>query len=168
MRLTRLTTAHAAEYRALMLRAYGDDPTAFTSTVAERQSLELSWWQARIEGDVVLGTFDSEHLVGVAGLRPGRREKTAHKATLFGMFVLPTYRGRGLGRALVDAELDHARSSPSLRLVQLTVTDSNVAAVGLYEACGFVRFGSEPYAVRTAEGFVTKVHMWCDVRGGAG
>lgn len=163
MTLTRLTPDAAAEYRALMLRAYTDAPTAFTSTTAEREALPLSWWESRLQDTVVIGAFDADRLVGVAGLRPERRERTSHKATLFGMFVVPSCRGRGLGRDLVDAVLDHAHSSPSLRVVQLTVTDSNGPAVRLYEACGFVRFGSEPYAVQTADGFVTKAHMWCDV-----
>lgn len=163
MHLARLTSTHAAEYRALMLKAYADDPTTFTSTVAEREPLPLSWWEARIQDDTVLGAFDSNQLVGVAGLRAGRRERTNHKATLFGMFVLSSHRGSGLGRSLVDAVLDHARSSPSLRVVQLTVTASNAAAVRLYERCGFERFGSEPYAVRVADEFITKIHMWYDV-----
>lgn len=167
MLLARLTPAHAAEYRALMLRAYADAPAAFTSTVAEREPLAKSWWEDRVENDVVLGAFDSGDLVGVAGLRPERRERTSHKALLFGMFVAPSHRGRGIGRALVDATLDYARSSPRLRVVQLTVSDSNASAVRLYEACGFVRFGSEPYAVQTIDGFITKIHMWRNVSVGA-
>lgn len=166
MHLARLTPIYAAEYRALMLRAYADDPTTFTSTVAEREPLPLSWWETRTRNDIVLGAFDSDRLVGVAGLRQGRRERTDHKSTLFGMFVLPSHRGSGIGRSLVDEVLDHARSTPSLRVVQLTVTASNDAAVRLYERCGFVTFGSEPYAVRVGDGFITKVHMWCDVSAG--
>ena len=150
-----------------MFRAYADDPTAFTSTVAEREPLPLSWWEARIEDNIVLGAFAAERLVGVAGLRPERRERADHKATLFGMYVVSSHRGCGLGRALVDAALDFARSSPSLRIIQLTVTDSNVSAISLYETCGFVHFGSEPYAVRVGDGFITKIHMWCDVSSGA-
>lgn len=167
MRLARLTPARAAEYRSLMLQAYADSPAAFTSTVAERELLALSWWESRVVNDVVLGAFDSERLIGVAGLRPERRERTSHKATLFGMFVAPSHRERGIGRALVDAVLDYAWSSPSLYVVQLTVSNSNTSAVRLYESCGFVRFGSEPYAVRVADGFIAKVHMWCNVSASA-
>ena len=44
--------------------------------------------------------------------------------------------------------------------MQLTVTEGNEPAVGLYESCGFVRFGVEPLAVAVGSGYVSKVHMW--------
>ena len=146
-----------------MLGAYASEPEAFTSTVEEREPLALDWWEARVEDDIVLGAYVSDRLVGVAGLRPGNRERTSHKATLFGMFVAPPSRNCGIGRALVESVLDNAQHSPPLRVVQLTVTESNRSAVGFYEACGFSHFGSEPYAVRVDGRFVTKLHMWYDL-----
>ena len=80
------------------------------------------------------------------------------------MYVTPPARGQGAGRALVTAVLDAARSRPHTRLVQLTVTEGNAPALALYTACGFVPFGTEPLAVRSATGFSSKVHMWCDLR----
>jgi ribosomal protein S18 acetylase RimI-like enzyme len=41
-----------------------------------------------------------------------------------------------------------------------TVTESNTAAVALYESCGFLRFGAEPLAVAVGSDYVTKLHMW--------
>ncbi|MEM0961408.1 MAG: GNAT family N-acetyltransferase [Bacteroidota bacterium] len=163
MIIDRLTKTDVEEYRTLMLGAYASEPETFTSTAEERAPLALEWWKSRVERDIVLGAYVSDRLVGVAGLRRGDRERTAHKATLFGMFVAPQSRRCGIGRALVEAVLDRARRSPPLRVVQLTVTKSNRSAVGLYEACGFSCFGSEPYAVRVDGGFVTKLHMWYDL-----
>lgn len=165
MRIRRLTPAHAAEYRALMLRAYGEEPDTFTSTVSEREPLPLDWWTSRVSDDpdpteMVFGAFVRGRLVGVAGLRYERRPRTRHKATLFGTYVLPTFRGQGIARALVEAALEQARSTPGVRVVQLTVTESNAPALRLYESCGFVPFGTEPLAIRVGERFVSKVHMW--------
>jgi ribosomal protein S18 acetylase RimI-like enzyme len=74
--------------------------------------------------------------------------------------VLPAYRQKGRGRALVLAALAHARSRDGVMLVQLTVTDGNDSARLLYEDCGFVRFGLEPFAVAVGSTFVSKIHMW--------
>ena len=176
MPIHRLTPADAPAYRALMLDAYTRHPDAFTSSVAERAGLPLAWWEARMREDAADGTAAQEcvfgawrggALVGVAGLSTEQRERTRHKATLFGMVVAPACRGQGLGRRLVQAVLNHAAQRPGLRVVQLTVTQGNDAAVALYQRCGFVAWGAEPMAVALA-GVVspqgpadcfTKLHM---------
>ena len=163
--------ADAADYRSLMLHAFTHEPDAFTSTTAERSALPLTWWQSRIGAapdspEVVFGAFCEGVLVGAAGLSREQRERTRHKAILFGMYVAPGFRNLGLGRKLVRAVLGQARELQGLKLVQLTVTDTNLAAVKLYESCGFLSFGIEPFANRVGEGFVANRHMWCQLRHG--
>jgi ribosomal protein S18 acetylase RimI-like enzyme len=172
MNIQRLSKSHAAEYRALMLEAYQLHADAFTSSYPERAALPLSWWESRLEqgqqrqpSELVLGVLHENRLAGVAGLSFQSREKARHKATLFGMYVPSRYRRLGLGHQLVRAILSEAKCHPSVKLVQLTVTHGNRAAQSLYERCGFVEFGLEPYAVAVGEGFVSKVHMWCDIGG---
>jgi GNAT superfamily N-acetyltransferase len=164
----RLTPQHAATYRRLMLEAYEYHPDAFTSSVQERAALPLSWWEARLSetaapSEIVFGSFVDGKLVGVAGLAFEHREKAKHKASFFGMYVRDSCRGMGLGGQLVDAALSCARSRPGVLLVQLTVTEGNLAALALYQRKGFVPFGQEPYAVAVGTGFVAKVHMWCQL-----
>ncbi len=113
--------------------------------------------------ELVLGAFEGSVLAGVVGLTFDIREKANHKARLFGMFVAREFRGQGLGERLVRAILEQARNSPGTKLVQLTVTHGNMGAQTLYERCGFVSFGLEPYAVAVGPAFVSKVHMWCDL-----
>lgn len=165
MTVRRLVPTDAAPYRALMLESYELHPDAFTSSVAERAALPLSWWEARLDaapmaGQVVLGAFDGDRLVGAAGIEFERREKARHKAGLFGMYVAAEARQGGFGRQLVDAALALAAAREGVRLVQLTVTEGNRAAQSLYERCGFEVFGVEPFAVALGTRFVSKVHMW--------
>jgi len=164
----RLVPADAPVYRALMLQAYEHHPDAFTSSLAERAAMPLSFWESRLAAgsaprELVVGVFRDEALAGAAGMEFESREKARHKATLFGMFVLPGFRGGKLGRTLVEAALAAARARPGVRIVQLTVTEGNDAARRLYERFGFVAFGVEPYAVAVRGGYVSKVHMWCDL-----
>ena len=151
-----------------MLEAYERHPDAFTSSVPERATLPLSWWEARLSeaaapDEIVFGGFVDAELVAVAGLSFELREKTQHKATLFGMYVRLPCRQLGLGGQLVDQVLAYARTRPGVRLVQLTVTEGNHAAQALYERKGFVQFGLEPYAVAVGSEFVAKVYMWCQL-----
>jgi RimJ/RimL family protein N-acetyltransferase len=82
------------------------------------------------------------------------------------MYVPSKFRRHGYARQLVEAALAQAKSRPGTRLVQLTVTQGNTAAEKLYEQCGFVPFGVEPFAVAVGDRFVSKVHMWCDIGNG--
>ena len=152
-----------------MLEAYELHPDAFTSSAGERAALPLTWWESRLgpgpaPSDMVLGAFRSDKLAGVAGLSFETREKIRHKATLFGMYVPSEFRRAGIGHQLVGAALAHARARNGVTLVQLTVTHGNRAARPLYERCGFVEFGLEPFAVAVGAQYVSKVHMWCDLR----
>ncbi|RAI71502.1 GNAT family N-acetyltransferase [Pseudomonas fluorescens] len=165
MWIERLDASHALDYRALMLEAYELHPQAFTSSVRERATMPLGWWESRLTGklDVVLGAFEESKLAGIVGLAFEPREKVRHKATLFGMYVSANVRQRGLGFHLVQAVLAEARSHEELRLIKLTVTAGNDAAFNLYQRCGFVQFGLEPMAVRVGEEYFDKIHMWREI-----
>jgi ribosomal protein S18 acetylase RimI-like enzyme len=54
------------------------------------------------------------------------------------LYVRPQHRGGGLGRALLEAALEHARDRGADR-IELGTTEDDVAARHLYETCGFIR-----------------------------
>lgn len=168
--LRRLNPADAPTYRALMLEAYAGEPQAFTSSHAERAALPLAWWVARLSTqapprELVLGAFVDGVLAGAAGLAFETRERTRHKATLFGLYVQPARRGAGLGVALVHEVMAWAQRSPGLEIVQLSVTAGNATGLRLYTRCGFVPYGTEPQAVKLGEAYLAKLHLWCRVPG---
>ncbi|MFJ7140747.1 MAG: N-acetyltransferase family protein [Pseudomonas protegens] len=165
MQIQRLTPDDVEQYRALMLEAYDRHPQAFTSSVREREKLPLAWWAARLDGelDLLLGAFFEGRLLGIVGLAFELREKARHKATLFGLYVKGEQRSCGLGYQLVQRLLAEAADYEGLRLVQLTVTAGNDAALSLYRRCGFVQFGLEPQAVCVGEDYLDKIHMWREV-----
>lgn len=168
MPIKRLDPSHVTEYRALMLEAFELHPDAFTSSFAERAALPLTKWESRLKtepqaAELIFGAFEDGRLAGVVGLSFDSREKVRHKATLFGMYVPHRYRRHGLARQLVQATLAEARSRSGVKIVQLMVTHGNDAAQTLYEQCGFVQFGLEPFAVAVGDRFVSKVHMWCSI-----
>jgi RimJ/RimL family protein N-acetyltransferase len=165
----RLSPTHTSAYRALMLEAYTVHPDAFTSSANERVALPLTWWEERLSAaadarELVFGAWQGIELAGAVGLAFDAREKARHKALVFGMYVPQRFRRRGLARQLVEAAVAHAIARPHIRVLQLTVTEGNLAAQDLYGQCGFTVFGVEPVAVAVNGGYVSKVHMWRDLR----
>jgi putative acetyltransferase len=72
-------------------------------------------------------------VAGCLGLHPTH----ARGVATLGMFVLGAARGRGGGRALLEAALAHARAA-ELHKVELEVWPENARAIGLYARSGFV------------------------------
>lgn len=164
MHVQRLTAGHAPQYRALMLHAYAAAPGAFTSTPEDRVHLPESWWRQRLDHpqglSQVFGALVHGELVGAVAIEFSDRGKTRHKAHLAGLFVQAPHRAGGAGAQLVHAAMAAARARPGVCVVQLTVTEGNAPALALYARHGFQTFGTEPMAIATPEGYLTKIHMW--------
>ena len=93
------------------------------------------------------------------GLTREPRRKNAHKADIVAMYVAPESGRRGLGRQLLQAVIDHARSVAGLEQLVLSVTRTNNAAAELYRTTGFVTFGVEPRAIKVAGTYFDKERM---------
>ena len=117
--------------------------------------------QSRLAGENlwVLGAFAEEELVGMAGLHRSTRLKMRHKAEIWGMFVAPEQQGLGLGRTLLEAVIELARSTPGIEQLLLTVAAYNEPAKKLYESLGFEAWGLEPRAVKYAGQYYDDVQM---------
>jgi len=168
MHIARLKPSDAPQYRGLMLQAYELAADAFTSTAEERAAEPESFWVHRIADpsglSAAFGAFEGKALVGTVALEFSAKPKTKHKALVIGMYAVPTARGQGVGHALLDALVAHARAMEGLQLLTLTVTEGNAPAVKLYLSAGFQTFGVEPMAILTPSGFKNKVHMWLPLR----
>ena len=106
----------------------------------------IAWFADRLEARIVLAAAEGGALLGTAGFRALEGPKDRHKGVLFGMYVRPSARRRGIGAALVEAILVHA--AESVEQVQLTVGVANTPARRLYARLGFVEWGIERQALK--------------------
>lgn len=83
--------------------------------------------------------LDGDRVVGWCDVFPKENPRQAHRGSL-GMGILPGYRGKGIGRRLLSAVLDHAKKF-GLEKVELTVYHTNTDAIALYEKLGFEHEG---------------------------
>jgi len=142
-------------------------PWAFAESPEELEKIPVEEYSQRLrEGtaaNFVVGAFEGEALVGTTGFYQDTLAKRRHKGTIWGVFVLPEARGRGMGRALMQRAIETARAVPGIDQILLTVSVSQPAARALYVACGFKSIGIEPRGLKIGERAVDEEHMVLDL-----
>jgi ribosomal protein S18 acetylase RimI-like enzyme len=92
----------------------------------------------------------ADTVVGWCDVVPNRsRLVYAHCGTL-GVGLLPEYRGKGIGRKLMQRTIDAAFEFGMTR-IELTVRETNTNAIALYKSLGFEVEGFHRNAVRIQE-----------------
>jgi RimJ/RimL family protein N-acetyltransferase len=147
-----LAAGEASAFRALRIRAFEEHPEAFGRTPEEVDSVEVWAERLRVDAssdvDCLLGAFDGNRLVGIAGCHRERAIKQRHIAYIWGMYVLPDHRRTGLGRRIFTAAVDRARAWPGVEQIWLDVTTVNTGARALYASCGFKSVAIKPRCLK--------------------
>jgi ribosomal protein S18 acetylase RimI-like enzyme len=140
-----ISPTNALTYKLIRLRALQDTPTAFGSTFAKESQLsDDDWtkraaqWNSGVRSGAYLAMDDDEIACGIAG---GYFPDDGSGPYLVSMWVAPTHRRHGIGRMLVNAIFDWAKSSGARKLF-LHVTTTNEPAIKFYEGLGFTHTGN--------------------------
>jgi ribosomal protein S18 acetylase RimI-like enzyme len=162
-----LGPADAAAYRELRIRALREHPDAFGRTPDEVSTVDVIAEQFRqdvdSEEEVMVGAFDGERLIGVAGCHRERPVKQRHIAFLWGIYVVPDQRRSGLGRHLVVEAITRARAWTGLECLWLDVTTVNTSARALYASLGFRGVGIKPRAIKVGGAYYDEELMVLDL-----
>lgn len=81
-----------------------------------------------------------KHEPGAGDMAFGVVRVVVDEAEILTLGVIPTKRGGGYGRAMLDALADHARANGAKRLI-LEVAENNITAINLYSTAGFISIG---------------------------
>jgi L-amino acid N-acyltransferase YncA len=160
-----LTPGEAALYVALRKEMLLESPRSFGASPETDVASDLVGLRSRLENQGVnrtFGAFDratGELLGVVGGGKQGPHKKRAHAFSVWGMYVTPKARGRGLARKLMQALIDYSRTVNGVCLVCLSVGETAPVAQGLYESLGFVEWGREPLSLQIDGEFFTEIFM---------
>lgn len=144
--IRRLSETDVEDYRAIRLAALKFAPEAFGSSYETEIERPLSHFAERLQTSIVFAAYRGDEIVGMAGMRQEEGEKRRHNGFLWGVFVARDHRRLGVARAMIEAVLNAAQGV--VEQVSLVVVKDNLAALALYEALGFMRFGLEPRALK--------------------
>jgi ribosomal protein S18 acetylase RimI-like enzyme len=137
------------EHQAAVLKlvdAYSRDPMGDGSALsAEARERLIPGLRAHPTTLIILA-FDREVAVGIAVCFVGFSTFAAKPLlNLHDVAVLPEYRGRGIGKGLLQAVEAEARERGCCKLT-LEVLDQNLQALRTYQSAGFKRYALQPGA----------------------
>ncbi|PJI84684.1 ribosomal protein S18 acetylase RimI-like enzyme [Yoonia maricola] len=150
LELRRLTPDDASLLRTLWVDGLQRTPDLFLLTEDELRAISDADFAQRICGAVYLGAFERNILQGFVVFRRGSVERLRHTADIGPLYVVPMMQGRGVGRSLMKAALDWLVND-GVSQVELTLDETNAAALGLYQSLGFQTFGRRPRSVIVAD-----------------
>jgi ribosomal protein S18 acetylase RimI-like enzyme len=163
MQIRFLTPDDAPEYSRLRLEMLELEPQAFSSSAEEHRSLTLDEVRRRMgsidEDQFIVGAFQDGRLLGVVGFYREKGLKTRHKGRIWGVYVTPEKRGRGVARKLLETLLQRACIIPGLEQILLSVAATQTAAFDLYQSLGFESWGCEPRGLRIADQWIDEHYM---------
>jgi ribosomal protein S18 acetylase RimI-like enzyme len=166
MQIRRLTKTDAEIFWKFRLLALESEPTAFGESAAEHKKQTVKSFAQRLDpGDesFVLGAFEGQDLVGMAGFYREAREKQRHTGHIWGVFISPPHRSQKIGRSLILGIIEQSRSLPGLKKIRLTVSAAQANARKLYAGLGFRTYGVEPRALRVGDEYFDEDLMFLDL-----
>ncbi len=154
-----LTETDSEIFWNIRLRALRDNPESFGSSyedilergIASTSSTHSLRKTGVSSDDATFGAFDGKTLVGIAAFAREKDTKKRHKGQIWGMYVPQELRGQGIGKALLQAAINHARTLPQLEQINLSVVLVNKEARLLFVSQGFETYGLERHALKLHE-----------------
>jgi ribosomal protein S18 acetylase RimI-like enzyme len=154
MDIRKLRETDAEAFWNIRLRALRDNPESFGASYEEILERGIAGVAQGLrkrpsapEG-VTFGAFEGTTLVGIAGFRQEEEAKKRHKGVIWGMYVPQELRGKGIGKALLQAAIAYAKTLPGLEQINLSVVLTSKEARHLFISLGFETYGLERRALK--------------------
>ena len=163
MDLRLLTVDDAEAFWHLRLEALSNDPVSFADSAEEHLKTTIEIARERLNkndpnGNFIVAMFEEGKLVGTAGFYRFTHHKERHKGRIWGVYVRPELRGKGIGSALMKEIIRRARQIDGLEQITL-VASARLPAQRLYKALGFESYGIEPHSLKIGNEYVDDVLM---------
>ena len=162
IRIAKLPGARWKEARALRLEALRTDPGAFGSSYEEEVGRPEEEWRKRMEG--TLYALSGGKPVGMISRVFNDRVRTGHIAAIYGVYVTPAQRGRGVGSLLMERALRDVRKRRGVIKVQLSVNSEFRPALQLYRKFGFEVTGRARNELRVGKTYFDMLYMENEIR----
>jgi len=156
------------EFRDLRLEALRADPLAFSSGSDLLEYSEKDWkdrLQKALDGNSILVFAESDgKLVGMGSVYLYEIDRYKHNASLQGLFVSVSYRGKGIGVGLINERIKLILPDSRIIQVMCEIFSSQVASLELHKKLGFEVTGKMSDFVKDGDNFYDSVFLQKQIR----
>lgn len=147
--IRKATVEDAPALRVVRLEALQDSPEAFGSDYEKESQEPVSYTEEQIRDQTDNAMFIAvaeSSLVGMIGIGKNRHAKMKHGGYVWGVYVQPAWRGRGIAGQLIEACANWGREK-GLEMLKLGVINTNPPAINCYLRSRFRVYGVEPRVI---------------------
>lgn len=137
--IRKLTEDDWREFSRIRLKALATDPNVFGSNYErEKDTPEDDWRKTlRSEETAVFLIYDDETPIGITCIGIDRNDATKKTALLWGSWLAPEFRGKGLSELMYQARIDWAKRQPTVEKIIVSHRASNLSSKFANQKHGF-------------------------------
>ena len=149
--IRKLTENNWYELSQIRLKALLSDPQVFGSSYEkEKDTREAEWRELLRSKEVaVFLIFADENPIGMTCISISRDDPTKKTALLWGSWLAPEFRRRGLSELMYRARIDWAKQQPTIEKITVSHRASNLSS----------KFANQKYGFKFTH---TKEKVWTD------
>lgn len=128
------------ELRSLRLKSLQFDPTVFGSNYQKESAYTEADWRKMLQNEdtAIFLLYEDDAPIGITGISVDRDDSAKKKAHLWGSWLEPHIRGKGISALLYQARIAWAKQHPTIETILVSHRASNLSSMHANQKHGFV------------------------------
>jgi RimJ/RimL family protein N-acetyltransferase len=128
--IRQLTENDWHEYSQVRLTALQTDPNVFGSNYEKESQMTEAEWRSRLEtkDNAIFLLYENETAIGMTGASINWNDPTRKTALLWGSWLAPQVRGKGLSQLMYQTRINWAKQQPTVEKIIVSHRESNVSS----------------------------------------
>jgi RimJ/RimL family protein N-acetyltransferase len=138
--IRRLTEDNWLAFSQVRLTALQTDPKVFGSNYERESQMTEAEWRSRLQAkdNAIFLIYENETLIGMTCVSIDRDDATKKTALLWGSWLAPHVRGKGLSKLMYQTRINWAKQQPTAEKIIVSHRASNLASERANQKHGFV------------------------------
>lgn len=128
------------EFAQVRLKALQTDPLVFGSNYEKESQMTEAEWRSRLRAkdNAIFLLYAGYEPIGVTGVSVDRNDPTKKTALLWGSWLAPGFRRKGLSELMYQTRINWAKQQPTVEKIIVSHRASNVSSKYANQKHGFV------------------------------